>query len=106
MTIELTGTALSLAELLHVARDGERVELGPGVRERVAAGRAIVEQALTGDAPVYGLTTGVGVRKRTTVEHDDLAEFNRRLVLDHRVGQGEPASADVVRAQLLLVANG
>jgi histidine ammonia-lyase len=106
MAVELTGTTLSLAELLRVARGAERVELGPEVRARVAAGRAVVERALTGAAPVYGLTTGVGVRKRTRVEPAELAAFNRRLVLEHRVGQGDPAPGDAVRAQLLLVANG
>ena len=80
----------SLDELLSVARDGEPVELGADVAARVAAGRAIVERALEGDAPVYGLTTGVGVRKRTRVEPGELAAFNRQLVLEHRVGQGEP----------------
>jgi histidine ammonia-lyase len=55
---------------------------------------------------VYGLTTGVGVRKRTTVERPELVEFNERLILDHRVGQGEAAPDDVVRAQLLVMANG
>ena len=46
------------------------------------------------------------MRKRTRVEPGELAEFNRRLILEHRVGQGDPAPADVVRAQLLLVVNG
>jgi len=43
---------------------------------------------------------------RGLAEPDELAEFNRRLILEHRVGQGDPAPADVVRAQLLLVVNG
>jgi histidine ammonia-lyase len=106
MAVTLTGDTLSLDDLLAVARAGAPVELGAGVAERVHAGRAIVERALTGDAPVYGLTTGVGVRKRTAVAPGELAEFNRRLILEHRVGQGPAAPADVVRAQLLLVANG
>jgi histidine ammonia-lyase len=106
MPVTLTGDTLSLDELVAVARGGERVELAADATARVCSGRAIVERALEGDAPVYGLTTGVGVRKRTAVEPGELAEFNRRLILEHRVGQGEAAPADVVRAQLLLVANG
>lgn len=105
MTVTLTGTDLSLEDVVAVARRDLQVELDASVAERVARGRAIVESALDGD-PVYGLTTGVGVRKRTRVDAGELAEFNRRLILEHRVGQGEPAPRDVVRAQLLLVANG
>jgi histidine ammonia-lyase len=106
MAVTLTGDTLTLDDLLAVARGGKRVALATDVAERVQAGRAVVERALAGDSPVYGLTTGVGVRKRTAVEPGDLAEFNRRLILEHRVGQGTAAPADVVRAQLLLVTNG
>jgi histidine ammonia-lyase len=105
MTVTLTGGTLSLDDLLAVARGGARVQLAADVAGRVRAGRAVVERALEGDTPVYGLTTGVGVRKRTPVTPGDLVAFNRRLILEHRVGQGDPAPADVVRAQLLLVAN-
>jgi histidine ammonia-lyase len=105
VTVTLTGSDLSLDDLVAVARSDAQVGLDGSVAERVARGRAIVEDALDGD-PVYGLTTGVGVRKRTHVDAGELAEFNRRLILEHRVGQGEPAPRDVVRAQLLLVANG
>ena len=106
MTVTLTGDTLILGDLLAVARGDARVELSADVDGRVNAGRAIVERSLADESPVYGLTTGVGVRKRTRVEPDDLPEFNRRLILEHRVGQGDPAPADVVRAQLLLVVNG
>ncbi len=106
VTVTLTGRTLSLEELVAVARGRAPVALDAEVEPRVRASRAIVESALRGDAPVYGLTTGVGVRKRTRVDRTELAEFNRRLILEHRVGQGEAAREDVVRAQLLLVVNG
>ena len=105
MTVVLTGNTLTIDDVVAVARGGASVELAAHVDERVRRGRAVVEAALAGE-PVYGLTTGVGVRKRTIVQAHELGEFNRRLILEHRVGQGEPAPDDVVRAQLLLVANG
>jgi histidine ammonia-lyase len=106
VTVVVTGRQLTLEELLRVARDREPVELGGDVASAVGRGREIVERALEGPSPVYGLTTGVGVRKRTLVDPAELDEFNRRLILEHRVGQGAPAPEDVVRAQLLLVVNG
>jgi histidine ammonia-lyase len=106
VTVTLTGSSLTIDDVIRVGRDGERADLDAGVAERVRLGREIVERALAAGETVYGLTTGVGVRKRTRVETGELAEFNRRLVLEHRVGQGNPAPDEVVRAQLLLVANG
>lgn len=106
MTVTLTGTSLDLEQLERVASSGETVELAGDVLERVRAGRDVVLHALDRDELVYGLTTGVGVRKRTRVTDEELAEFNRRLILEHRVGQGPAAPEPVVRAQLLLLANG
>ena len=105
MTVVITGTSLDLEQVERVAL-GEPVELAPDVGARVQAGRDVVLQALATGDPVYGLTTGVGVRKRTRVPDEELAEFNRRLILEHRVGQGTPAPDAVVRAHLLLLANG
>ena len=85
MAVTLTGTSLTIDEVVRVARDGESVELDARVPERVARGRAIVESAVAAGEVVYGLTTGVGVRKRVRVPVDELPEFNRRLILEHRV---------------------
>jgi histidine ammonia-lyase len=106
VAVALTGTSLTIEEVVRVARGGEQVQLEGGVRDRVRDGRAIVEAAVASGEVVYALTTGVGVRKRVRVPADELPEFNRRLILEHRVGQGELAPDDVVRAQALVIANG
>jgi histidine ammonia-lyase len=106
MTVVLTGSDLSLAELVRVARDGEPVELGGGVGERMRSTRAAVDAAAAAGREVYGLTTGVGAKKKAAVASGDVAEFNRLLILNHRVGQGPALPGDVVRAALCLVANG
>jgi histidine ammonia-lyase len=105
MPVELTGTSLTLDELLAVARDGETVEIGPGALESMQARRAIVERASSSAAPVYGLTTGVGMRRDATVDAASAAAFNRSAILGHLVGLGPPASDDVTRASLLRLAN-
>lgn len=106
MTVVLTGRDLTLDEVVRVARKGEAVELAPGAADRVRAVRAVVDRATQRGDVVYGTTTGVGMRKRFTVGPDEAAAFNRRLISDHRVGQGPPAPADVVRGTMLRLANG
>ena len=106
MTVKLTGDGLRLEDVLRVARARAPVALAPGAADRVRAARAVVEAVVEAGAPVYGVTTGVGVRKRMRLDRSELPEFNRRLILEHLVGQGTPAPADVARAQLLLVVNG
>ncbi|MDQ3381003.1 MAG: aromatic amino acid lyase [Actinomycetota bacterium] len=105
MTVVLTGTDLTLAEVVRVARAGERVELAPVAVEKMRASRAVVEQALESGQQVYGFSTGVGMRKRFAIEEDQ-ARFNRQLIRGHLVGQGPPAAADKVRATMVKLANG
>jgi histidine ammonia-lyase len=106
MTVTITGGALTLDEVVRVARGGERVEIATEAVEQMRRGRDVVERSLAEGSAVYGLTTGIGVHKRETVKADDLARFNQRLILEHRVGQGAAAPQDVVRAMTLRMANG
>ncbi len=106
VTVVLDGRSLTVDEVVRVARGGEDVELDPGAVERMSASRAVVERAVERGDLVYGLTTGVGVRKKVRVAAEDLEEFNRRLILNHLTASGPDASADVVRATMLRLANG
>ncbi len=105
MTVLLTGESLTLEEVVRIARGGEHVEYAAEAVERMRAARGLLERVLARGDEVYGLTTGVGVRKRFRVPPEELAEFNRMLVLNHRVGQGQPAPREVVRAMLVRLAN-
>jgi histidine ammonia-lyase len=106
MTVVLTGTGLTVAEVVRVARGGEPVELDPGALERVREAQAVVEEAVARGDALYGVTTGVASRKRVRVPASEVARFNRLLLASHRVGQGPDAPAEVVRAALVRLANG
>jgi histidine ammonia-lyase len=106
MTVVLTGTGLTLDELLRVARGRERAELAPEAAERMRAARAVVDRVVARGDVAYGLTTGVASRKRAAVSGEQVAAFNRLMIQSHRVGQGANAPEDVVRATLVRLANG
>jgi histidine ammonia-lyase len=105
MTVVLDGASLGIDQVVRVARDDELVELAPGVLERMSEARALVERVLARGDEVYGLTTGVGMRKRIRVPPEAQAEFNRMLILNHRVAQGPPLETDLVRAAIVRLAN-
>jgi histidine ammonia-lyase len=106
MRTTLDGQSLTPEEVLRVARGGENVALANVAIERMREARLIVEEAVALGGDVYGLTTGVGARKRVRVSAADADDFNRLLVLNSRVGQGAPAAEDVVRATMLILVNG
>jgi histidine ammonia-lyase len=105
VTVVLTGAGLSVEDVVRVAREGVNVELDPAALERMRRAREVVDATLASGGTLYGLSTGVGVRKRAAVEPPEQAGFNRRLILNHRVGQGPLAPGDVVRATMLVLAN-
>ena len=67
--------------------------------------RDVVQEVLQTQEPVYGLTTGVGERKSFLLDPAERQRFNRRLVLNHRIAQGDAAPADVVRGAMVCLAN-
>ena len=73
MTVVLTGVDLSPADVVAVARKGERVELAPEGAERMRQARALADATREAGTSTYGLTTGLGVQKRVPVAKDDAA---------------------------------
>ena len=100
----LTGRDLELADVVAVARGGGRVELSEEALAAMAAASALAAAVAERGKPVYGLTTGLGVQKRTRQEHED-SGFSWRQVAESRAGVGPLASPDVVRAAMLVFTN-
>jgi histidine ammonia-lyase len=105
MTITLNGSDLTVTQVVAAARHGEAVALAPGAIAAMRRARTVVQEALNQGEPVYGLTTGVGERKAFLLGEAERQRFNQRLVLNHRIAQGDAAPADVVRGAMLCLAN-
>ena len=105
LTVVLNGDGLTVKDVVRIAREGAEVALAPEAVERMRDTRALVERALERGDEVYGLSTGVGARKKVRVPPEEIPAFNRALIQNHRVGMGPDASEDVVRAMMLRIAN-
>ena len=95
----------TLAELEAVARRGAAPPaLDAAARERIAAGRAVVEAAVRDRRVVYGVTTGFGQLSSVRIDEADAAQLQVNLLRSHAVGSGEPLEPEAVRGMLLLLA--
>ena len=103
--LTLTGHDLSVPQLVEAARRPGPVGVHIDAIERMRANRAFVERIAERGDPVYGLTTGVGVRKTRAIDADAMRDFNRRMVREHATGQGPSLPPDVVRATAILLLN-
>jgi histidine ammonia-lyase len=100
--IELTGTGLTPADVVAVARSDEPVVLAASAREAMDASAAIVERLAAAPDPVYGISTGFGSLANTVIPPDRREELQRALIRSHAAGMGPPVEREVVRAMMLL----
>jgi histidine ammonia-lyase len=105
-TLTLTGHALTIPDLIAIARAGQKVELALEAKARMAESRAYVDSLMQPDAPpVYGINTGFGIFANRSVSPTDSQTLSRNLILSHSVATGDPFPVEVVRAAMLIRAN-
>ena len=104
-TITLDGRSLSIADVVATARQGARVSIAPGTRERVARSRAGIEAALARGDTIYGVNTGFGKLAHVRIPSERLRDLQLNLIRSHASGVGDPLPAEAVRAMMLLRAN-
>ncbi|HEV8229570.1 MAG TPA: aromatic amino acid lyase, partial [Candidatus Limnocylindria bacterium] len=104
-TLRLTGSDLTIADVVAVARRRTAVALDRSAERRMSESAKVVAELAAGDAPVYGVNTGFGDLATVRIPSADLRALQRNLVRSHAAGVGDPLPADVVRAVLLLRAN-
>lgn len=101
---KLDQSALSIEQVVLVARRNGRVEISNKSLAAMKKSRAVVERALRDGKPHYGINTGFGSLSKQRIGEADLAALQRNLVRSHSAGVGEPLPRDVVRAMMLLLA--
>ena len=102
--VTLDGGALSIAQVVAVARRSARVSLADSARRGIDAARKIVEQTAKGKEPAYGINTGFGSLAQQRIAPNDVRLVQRNLIESHSAGVGEPLPPDVVRAMMLILA--
>jgi len=101
-TLELGAHRLSVRDVAQVARQGVAVRIGEAARERIARGRARLEELLAQGARIYGVNTGVGGNVGISLAPGEMGLLQANLVRHLACATGQPLPADVVRAATLL----
>src|SRR4029434_10213133 len=103
--MELNGQRLTLTDIAAVVLGGEAVKISTLAQPRILASRKLIEEIISRDATVYGVTTGFGKLSDVRIPREALSELQLNLVRSHACGIGEPLSEPEVRAMMLLRAN-
>jgi histidine ammonia-lyase len=103
--VVLDGASLTIDSLAAVAEGRAQVALAPAARNRMAAAREIVDEAVRSEAVVYGLTTALAERKSVALDAGARQGFSRFLIKGHLIAQGPLAPPPVVRAAMVCMVN-
>src|SRR6266487_5897277 len=103
--MELNGQTLTLTDIAAVALAGEAAKISDLARPRILASRKLIEEIISRDAAIYGVTTGFGKLSDVRIPRDALSDLQLNLVRSHACGIGQPLSEPEVRVMMLLRAN-
>lgn len=102
MTVIVTPTGVTHADVLAVARGADRIEISPAADAAMRTSREIIDDIERQGRPVYGVSTGFGALASTFIAPERRAELQHALIRSHAAGVGAPMPREVVRAMMLL----
>jgi len=102
----LTPGTLTLKQLRALIDQPRPIALDPASDGAIDRSAAVVQAVIDRGETAYGINTGFGALARTRIKNDQLTELQRRLVLSHAAGTGDPLPDAIVRAVLILKING
>ena len=102
MAIKVGGDALTIEDVVKVARLGEKVKLAPEAVARIKKCRAMLEKKILAHEIMYGVNTGIGEFSEMVLNDEQVKQFQRYLIYNHAAGIGKPCPIEHVRAAMLL----
>lgn len=98
--IVLDGHSLTVEKLARIARDGEKVELHHGAKNRIQKCRRMLEDKIQKHEIMYGVNTGIGEFSEVVLDDDQVKEFQKYLIYNHAAGIGDAMPTDWVRGAM------
>ncbi|MFQ5919263.1 MAG: histidine ammonia-lyase [Thermoplasmata archaeon] len=104
--VVLDGESLTPEAVAKIAREDGEVTISPSAIQKMEASRQLVEEIGRKGRAAYGVTTGIGELANVSIPTDDQRQLQRNIARSHAAGTGEPLPDDVLRAMMVLRANG
>jgi histidine ammonia-lyase len=101
MTLIISGSGLTIKDVVNVARHNEKVELHPDAVRRIETCRAMLEKKIVAREIMYGVNTGIGEFSEVVLTDEQVQQFQKYLIYNHAAGIGDPMPVDWVRGAML-----
>lgn len=93
---------LTLSDIRLFLENQPRIELDKAVITKIESSRRVINDIVQSGKAVYGVNTGFGKFADVRIRQEETGELQRRLVLSHAAGVGEPMPREIVRLMMLL----
>ncbi|TSI12872.1 histidine ammonia-lyase [Brevibacterium aurantiacum] len=101
--VTISPSGFNVDDLHRIARDRCLVRLSDDARRGIRESRRVVDDLLSQDAIVYGITTGVGDNSKIRISPEESAQLQLSLVRSHASGVGDLLSAVETRAVMTMM---
>ncbi len=101
MALILTGKGLTVASVVHAARNQTEIKISDDAWKRIKTCRDYMEDKLSQGLVMYGVNTGIGELAEVELTPAETIDFQTHLIHSHAAGVGEPLPIEVVRAALI-----
>jgi len=101
MTLIITGSDLTIEDVVNVARNNQKVELHTDAIVRIKACRAMLEKKIDAHEIMYGVNTGIGEFSEMVLNENQIKDFQKYLIYNHAAGIGDPAPIEYIRGAML-----
>ena len=101
-TVTVGVGALSIEDVIAVARGGAKVAISDESKHEMALSRAVIDHLADDTVPHYGISTGFGALASTSIPKEQRAQLQKSLIRSHAAGAGPEVEREVVRGLLVL----
>ncbi len=91
-----------LEQLVAIARRKARVGLSKESERRIIKARRLVDEWVTSEKRIYGITTGFGALSDVAISKKDAGRLQKNILMSHAAGVGDPLEEEIVRAVMAL----
>jgi histidine ammonia-lyase len=101
MTLIVTGSGITINNVVEVARYNEKVKLHNESLKRIKKCRKMLEKKIKANEIMYGVNTGIGEFSEVVLTDKQVKDFQKYLIYNHAAGIGDPAPIEYVRGAML-----
>ena len=104
--VALDGKSLTIEAIASIVYKSKKVKISAVAEKNIAKARKKIREILKSGKTVYGINTGFGALSTVSIPDSKVRELQHNLIKSHTAGSGAPLPAVVVKAAMVLIANG